>query len=166
MAKIVMRMHLNVTSNVRCLSCLLIQIATTIHTQSWRLFTCNLMWSFLMNLHVSQLLPFYISLIVQNNLYPEICAILGYYAASCGYCLPTFQDNVSVTFSRVKTPSSHEKKTPYISWFSVSGLMMALWAEIGSLITCCKPVCFGFDCTTEKSKIYFCMYMPTGMSNI
>jgi hypothetical protein len=27
-------------------------------------------------------------------------------------------------------------------------------------------VCFGFDCTTEKSKIYFCMYMPTGMSNI
>jgi hypothetical protein len=26
----------------------------------------------------------------------EICALLGYYAASCGNCLPTFQDNLSV----------------------------------------------------------------------
>jgi hypothetical protein len=25
----------------------------------------------------------------------EICALLGYYAASCGNCLPTFRDNVS-----------------------------------------------------------------------
>jgi hypothetical protein len=24
----------------------------------------------------------------------EICALLGYYAASCGNCLPTFRDNV------------------------------------------------------------------------
>jgi hypothetical protein len=24
----------------------------------------------------------------------EICALLGYYAASCGICLPTFRDNV------------------------------------------------------------------------
>jgi hypothetical protein len=27
----------------------------------------------------------------------EICALLGYYAASCGNCLLTFWDNVSVT---------------------------------------------------------------------
>jgi hypothetical protein len=27
-------------------------------------------------------------------------------------------------------------------------------------------VCVGFDCTTEKSEIYFCMFIPTGMSNI
>jgi hypothetical protein len=31
----------------------------------------------------------------------EICALLGYYAASCGNCLPTFRDNVSVSSSRV-----------------------------------------------------------------
>jgi hypothetical protein len=34
----------------------------------------------------------------------EICALLGYYAASCGNCLPTFRD-VSVPSSRVKGPS-------------------------------------------------------------
>jgi hypothetical protein len=27
-------------------------------------------------------------------------------------------------------------------------------------------VCVGCDCTTDKSKIHFCMYIPTGMSNI
>jgi hypothetical protein len=35
----------------------------------------------------------------------EICGLLGYYAASCGNCLPTFRDNVSVPSSRVKSPS-------------------------------------------------------------
>jgi hypothetical protein len=39
--------------------------------------------------------------------------------------------------------------------------MMALWAETGT-----ASVCVGCDCTTDKSKIYFCMYIPTGMSNI
>jgi hypothetical protein len=32
----------------------------------------------------------------------EICALLGYYAASCDNCLPTFRDNISVPSSRVK----------------------------------------------------------------
>jgi hypothetical protein len=32
----------------------------------------------------------------------EIGAVLGYYAASCGNCLPKFRDNVSFPFSRVK----------------------------------------------------------------
>jgi hypothetical protein len=32
----------------------------------------------------------------------EICALLGYYAASCGNFLRTFWDNVSVPSSRVK----------------------------------------------------------------
>jgi hypothetical protein len=31
----------------------------------------------------------------------EICALLGYYASSCGDCLPTCRDNVSVPSSRV-----------------------------------------------------------------
>jgi hypothetical protein len=35
----------------------------------------------------------------------EICALLGYYAASGGNCLPTFRYNVSVPSSRVKSPS-------------------------------------------------------------
>jgi hypothetical protein len=32
------------------------------------------------------------------------CTRLGYYAASCGNCLPTFRDNLSVPSSRVKSP--------------------------------------------------------------
>jgi hypothetical protein len=36
----------------------------------------------------------------------EICGLLGCYAASCGSCLQTFRDNVSVPSSRVKSPSS------------------------------------------------------------
>ena len=35
----------------------------------------------------------------------EICALLGYYAASCGNCLLTFRDKVSVPSSRVKSPT-------------------------------------------------------------
>jgi hypothetical protein len=34
----------------------------------------------------------------------ETCALLGYYAASCGNCLLTFRENVSVPSSRVKSP--------------------------------------------------------------
>jgi hypothetical protein len=40
----------------------------------------------------------------------EICALLGYYAASSGQRLPTFRDNVSVTFSRVE--KSKKKREP------------------------------------------------------
>jgi hypothetical protein len=29
----------------------------------------------------------------------ESCGLLGYYTASCGICLPTFRDNVSVPTS-------------------------------------------------------------------
>jgi hypothetical protein len=36
----------------------------------------------------------------------EICALLGYYAASCGNCLLTFRDNVSVPSSRIKSSST------------------------------------------------------------
>jgi hypothetical protein len=35
----------------------------------------------------------------------EICALLGYYAASCENCLSTFRHNVSVPSSRVKITS-------------------------------------------------------------
>jgi hypothetical protein len=35
----------------------------------------------------------------------ENCALLGYYAASCGNCLPTFRDNESVPSSKAKSPS-------------------------------------------------------------
>jgi hypothetical protein len=40
----------------------------------------------------------------------ESCTLMGYYAASCGNCLPTFWDNVSVTSSQVKNPSRKERK--------------------------------------------------------
>jgi hypothetical protein len=39
-----------------------------------------------------------------------ICAVLGYYAASCGNCLPTFRDDVSVPSSRDKSPSREVRK--------------------------------------------------------
>jgi hypothetical protein len=35
---------------------------------------------------------------LQCNFIPEICALLGYYAASISNPLPTFRDNVSVPF--------------------------------------------------------------------
>jgi hypothetical protein len=35
----------------------------------------------------------------------EICALLGYYTTSCGNCLPTCQENLSVPSSRIKSPS-------------------------------------------------------------
>ena len=35
----------------------------------------------------------------------EICGLLRFYTASCGTCMPTFRDNVSVSSSRVKCPS-------------------------------------------------------------
>jgi hypothetical protein len=41
----------------------------------------------------------------------EICALLGYYAASCGNCLPTFRDNVWVPSSGVKSPRSWSSPT-------------------------------------------------------
>jgi hypothetical protein len=42
----------------------------------------------------------------------EICALLGYYTASCGNCLPTFRDNVSVPSSWVQSPSRKESQQP------------------------------------------------------
>jgi hypothetical protein len=35
----------------------------------------------------------------------ETCALLGYYASSCGNCLPTFRDNLSIPYLLVKSPS-------------------------------------------------------------
>jgi hypothetical protein len=40
----------------------------------------------------------------------EFCSLLGYYAAACGNCLPTFRDNVSVPSSRVKSPRGKESQ--------------------------------------------------------
>jgi hypothetical protein len=42
---------------------------------------------------------------VWGKFHNEICAFLGYYAASCGNRLPTFRDNVSVPSLRVKRQS-------------------------------------------------------------
>jgi hypothetical protein len=48
----------------------------------------------------------------------EIRALLGYYAASCGNCLPTFRDNVSVPSSWVKSPTRNtpeERRFPDVN---------------------------------------------------
>jgi hypothetical protein len=52
----------------------------------------------------------------------KICGLLGYYTASCGICLPTFRDNVSVPSSRVKIPSRKET----LSSFFVTGFLSFL----------------------------------------
>ena len=41
--------------------------------------------------------------VFRRELY-ENCALLGYYAASNGNCLPTFRHNLSVQTSRIKNP--------------------------------------------------------------
>jgi hypothetical protein len=38
----------------------------------------------------------------------EICALVGYYRASCGNCSPTFRGNVTVQSLRVKSASRKE----------------------------------------------------------
>jgi hypothetical protein len=38
----------------------------------------------------------------ENSLFEEFCTLLGYYAASTGNPLLTFQDNILVVSSRVK----------------------------------------------------------------
>jgi hypothetical protein len=48
---------------------------------------------------------------INKNTRVEFCALLGYNAASCGNCLPTFRDNVSVPFSRVKKEVQEENET-------------------------------------------------------
>jgi hypothetical protein len=45
--------------------------------------------------------------------FDEICGFLGCYVASCGNCLPTFQDNVSVPSSLVKSPSPETSVNNY-----------------------------------------------------
>jgi hypothetical protein len=42
------------------------------------------------------------SVVGASNLAEEICAPLGYYAASSGNPLPTFRDNISLPSSRIK----------------------------------------------------------------
>jgi hypothetical protein len=41
----------------------------------------------------------------------EICALLGYYSAYSGNSVPTFRDNLSVPFSRVKESKALEDGT-------------------------------------------------------
>jgi hypothetical protein len=45
----------------------------------------------------------------------EICAVLGYYAASSGNPSPTFWDSVSVQSSRVKQSLTLEDRTDTLS---------------------------------------------------
>jgi hypothetical protein len=42
-------------------------------------------------------------------LWIEICVLLGYYAALNGNPLPTFRDNISVSYSGVKKPKKKIK---------------------------------------------------------
>jgi hypothetical protein len=45
------------------------------------------------------------------------------------------------------------------AWWWLFELKPVAWSHATSVCFCC-------DSTTDKSKIYFCMYIPTGMSNI
>jgi hypothetical protein len=50
-----------------------------------------------------------------TNIFIEICGLLGYYAASCGNCLPTFRVNVSVPSLRVKSLGTTSRYTLFVS---------------------------------------------------
>jgi hypothetical protein len=60
--------------------------------------------------HLNSLSKLIILILCFHRDVDKICALLGYYAASCGNCLPTFRDNVSVPSSRVKSPRRKESR--------------------------------------------------------
>ena len=70
----------------------------------------------------------------------EICVFLGYYAASSGNSLPTFQDNLSVPSSRPKNPS---------------------WMEpIGCPETSIRNYLYSLRNSAEQHSSHFCISLP------
>jgi hypothetical protein len=64
-----------------------------------------------------------------------VCALLGYYAASCGNCLPTFRDNVSVPSSRVKISSDIRfMERGVTTWYGPRCHFAAMWLSDTSLL--------------------------------
>jgi hypothetical protein len=59
----------------------------------------------------------------------EICALLGYHAASIGNPLPTFRDNVSVPSSRVK--ESQEEKLFFLDFLTLEDGTDTLSRNVG-----------------------------------
>jgi hypothetical protein len=72
----------------------------------------------------------------------ENCVLLGYYSASSGNFLPTFQDSLSVPFSRVNNPkkTASSSNTEFIQgrvgvvissvmWCRSIQLMLVVWRE-------------------------------------
>jgi hypothetical protein len=51
-----------------------------------------------------------------NHVFIENCPLLGYYAASSGNFLPTFQENLSVPSSRVRNPKSIQRILDPLRW--------------------------------------------------
>jgi hypothetical protein len=45
------------------------------------------------------------------------------------------------------------------AWWWLFELKQVAWLRV-------EGVCVGCDCTADKSEIYFCMYIPTGMYDI
>jgi hypothetical protein len=70
----------------------------------------------MVNPHIFRVLPRFLNIVLMTLIsgfrrdIDEICALLGYYAASCGNCLPKFRDNISVPFSLVKSPCRNESR--------------------------------------------------------
>jgi hypothetical protein len=65
-----------------------------------------------------------------------MCALLGYYAASCGNCLPTFRDNVSVPSSRVNSPSRKEYVFQAVLDVCILGTLNSFTLFVPSLSHC------------------------------
>jgi hypothetical protein len=57
----------------------------------------------------------------------EICALLGYYTVSCGNCLTTFRDNVSVPSSWIKSPRRKESRHSDVDsmWEGARGVVIS-----------------------------------------
>jgi hypothetical protein len=70
----------------------------------WRSKQSQLLLEMEPRLSVAQPVGYLLYWLLHQNLarFHEICALLGYYAALSGSSVPTFRDNLSVAYSRVK----------------------------------------------------------------
>jgi hypothetical protein len=96
----------------------------------------------------------------------EICVLLGYYAALCGNCIPTFRDNVSVPPSRVKRRIREFLKGHVYSiiwgtfmtykwrvFYVVRYFLTVFWQLLPSLIRCIQQLYHSLWVTCRSSKL-------------
>jgi hypothetical protein len=103
-----------------------------------------------------------ISFYLVKRAYAKICCLLGYYAASCGNCLPTFRDNVSVPSSRVKSPSrnySGSSRTYVYMYYICIYVCMYVCTYICVLCMYVRMYVCMYVCMHVCVRMYVCMHV-------